>query len=804
MLHNNYLCKTSDCCSVSPADTLRAGKTKFSHGWLSAKDLSFDKTTGLWWLVYEENKGMFCLLCRKHNLKGSRSKSDVWNVSPSVRLRREAVQDHLTTTQHKDAIKLEMMQRISTFQKQVNERNEVNESMLEKTFTAIYWLAKEEIPNQKLTSLLDLLENLGVSEMKYFQHRSRPSLREMFITLGDSIREIILQKIKQAKSFGFLADEATDVAVLEQLIIFIKYVDPQEGVAKTEFLATKSLDSPSGPNAEVITGQILEVLKECDLEVRNLKSFVSDGASVMTGVNNGVAARLRRINKVMLNFHCICHRLALACADTGNSVKYISEVEGLLKDTWKFFEYSPKRTNVFMKVQTELHNLSLTDKAKKIVTKKIRKACRTHWLSLEQSVNSVYETYIALLHTFQELKKDALALGLLKKMKAVKFVGTMYILKEVLLCLSALSKTFQAGALNFSHVAPAIQHTQASLETVKSSQSPIKKLEEDIKNGGRLGSLDLTLTDHDKSVLGNLLSAYVTGLKNNITSRFNDCLPVLASFSIFSPVALPKPNSPEFKEYGNREIKTLADHFFQEKEREEKEVMKAKLEAEWAKFKFDLDSWKSVLSSSVKDKPNEGKTTAATSKEVTVQRSTTPLEWSLQRVMKLKSEYGYFYPLIVELAEVALSAPITNAWPERGASAVKRIKTRLRNRLKNDMLNALLQVSINGPAVETPEAKAVVKAAVTNWLQKKNRRLQRPPISTSTETASKAVPKPILVDQGTQCDSPAESNAEQLQLLEEQLQEEVYLAKQAFFFPDDESDSGNDSAWDSMSETEDN
>lgn len=130
----------------------------------------------------------------------------------------------------------------------------------------------------------------------------------------------------------------------------------------------------------------------------------------------------------MLNFHCICHRLALACADTGNSVKYISEVEGILKDTWKFFEYSPKRTNVFMKVQTELHNLSLTDKAKKIVTQKIRKACRTRWLSLEQSVNSVYETYIALLHTFQELKKDALALGLLKKMKAVKFVGTIYIL----------------------------------------------------------------------------------------------------------------------------------------------------------------------------------------------------------------------------------------------------------------------------------------------------------------------------------------------------------------------------------------
>ena len=146
---------------------------------------------------------------------------------------------------------------------------------------------------------------------------------------------------------------------------------------------------------------------------------------------------------------------------------------------------------------------------------------------------------------------------------------------------------------------------------------------------------------------------------------------MLTSFSILSPVALPKPASPEFKEYGNNEIKTLANHFFQEKEKEEKEIMTAKLVAEWAKFKFDLDSWKGVIPSFV-----HGSSTTAKSKETTVKSSSTPLEWALQRVLKIKSEYGYFYPNILELAEVALSAPITNAWPETGASAVKRMKTR--------------------------------------------------------------------------------------------------------------------------------
>ena len=192
----------------------------------------------------------------------------------------------------------------------------------------------------------------------------------MFITLGESIQEIILERIRRAKSYGILADEAADVAVLQQLIIFLKYVDPDTGVAKTEFLVTKCINDPRGANAEVITDHILGTLKECDLEVRNLKSFVSDGASVMTGEHNGVAARLKRVNKVLLNFHCICHRLALACADTGDSIKYIVEVESLLKETWKCFENSPKRTSIFMKVQTELKDVALTERAKKIVGKK--------------------------------------------------------------------------------------------------------------------------------------------------------------------------------------------------------------------------------------------------------------------------------------------------------------------------------------------------------------------------------------------------------------------------------------------------
>ena len=45
----------------------------------------------------------------------------------------------------------------------------------------------------------------------------------------------------------------------------------------------------------------------------------------------------------------------------------------------------------------------------------------------------------------------------------------------------------------------------------------------------------------------------------------------------------------------------------------------------------------------------------------------------LQYIVKRFREDNYIY--ICELAKIFLIRPVTNAWPERGASAVKRVKS---------------------------------------------------------------------------------------------------------------------------------
>ena len=64
----------------------------------------------------------------------------------------------------------------------------------------------------------------------------------------------------------------------------------------------------------------------------------------------------------------------------------------------------------------------------------------------------------------------------------------------------------------------------------------------------------------------------------------------------------------------------------------------------------------------------------------------TSTEWTLEHILiSFKGELCF--PKVLEFAKLAIIVPVTNAWPERGARAVKRIKSRQRSTMKNDLLN---------------------------------------------------------------------------------------------------------------------
>lgn len=80
-------------------------------------------------------------------------------------------------------------------------------------------------------SLLKLIENVGVTELRHFNHRSRGSLREMLLLIGNQIQSDIVSEIEKAGCFSIMINDTSDVSTTEQIICFVQYF--YEGACKT-------------------------------------------------------------------------------------------------------------------------------------------------------------------------------------------------------------------------------------------------------------------------------------------------------------------------------------------------------------------------------------------------------------------------------------------------------------------------------------------------------------------------------------------------------------------------------------------
>lgn len=153
---------------------------------------------------------------------------------------------------------------------------------------------------------------------------------------------------------------------------------------------------------------------------------------------------------------------------------------------WALFKNSPKRLEVYIKVALNHRNLStLSKNQKKKIVRTVKKAVRTRWLSLHNSVDSVYVEYLGLVKTLEKIR-DATARGHLRKIKSLDFSWKVTSFQIRIAFLSALSKTFQTGAINYSKIKPNIAKTKSKLQKLKEDDAPhVKELDKDLSPGGR-------------------------------------------------------------------------------------------------------------------------------------------------------------------------------------------------------------------------------------------------------------------------------------------------------------------------------
>lgn len=157
--------------------------------------------------------------------------------------------------------------------------------------------------------------------------------------------------LKRAVYFSVLCDETTDVSHHEQLCLCVRFVDIKDSqhFIREEFLMFQAVTDLTGQG---LADTILSALKGYGLDVKNMVGQGYDGASAMSGCVNGVQAKVRQTAPLSVYVHCASHVLNLVL-NTACSVPLIRNMFGVVSEVTNFINESAKRREIALSVQND-------------------------------------------------------------------------------------------------------------------------------------------------------------------------------------------------------------------------------------------------------------------------------------------------------------------------------------------------------------------------------------------------------------------------------------------------------------------
>lgn len=110
------------------------------------------------------------------------------------------------------------------------------------------------------------------------------------------------------------------------------------------FLGFYNTDSTT---SKILTDIILDILHRFDLSTSNIRGQCYDGAANMSGIFNGVQARILEIEEKAFFVHCTAHNLNLVVQDSVKSITECRDTLNIIKDLINFIKDSPRRLAIF-------------------------------------------------------------------------------------------------------------------------------------------------------------------------------------------------------------------------------------------------------------------------------------------------------------------------------------------------------------------------------------------------------------------------------------------------------------------------
>ena len=660
---------------------------------LQAKNTSYEKRfQNKWlsdfpWLLYDSEKNsMTCSLCIKH--KKHNSFTDI-----NKNFRTSTLTRHADSSDHKAAVLADSM--TGDLQRSVKHIFDEKESSVLSALKVVYWMAKEDISITKYDSLLNLLENLdcpnisGLKCGKSVSYSSDKSATELMEALAYVARKSVDICLEKSPFISLLCDESTDISVDKKLIIYARILDPDTYKPSTHFITNVRVKSATG---KAIFDELNKLLKVKQIPISKVMGFGSDSAKVMTGTGNGVTGFMLRENPMLLNYHCIAHRLALVTFQAANEVPFLVDYQSVLTGMFYFFKHSANRTTRLTEIQTLLDDPKL----------KIKEVHEVRWLSVYLAVQTVYKCLDSLI-TFFSTDTDAKAKGYGKKLIQQDFIASTYMLMDVLPIVSELCLVFQKSDLDVSMVKVSADHCKMALVNLKSGQTHntyMKQLQNDhysLERGKVVYKKNHIV--QGKNNIDSIQQKFIDALLVKIDSRFpEDDSNVMYAFAALAMRPISFCSHKDLQSWGDDKIETLVKQFGEQKKSKPLSEEPIKTAEPLIDPEATRKEWSLIKPLVI----NAG-----------YPRDNMSILWSL-----ITKHHKDQFPNLLTLAALGLTAPIHTSDCERGFSAQNQVKIALRSRLSPERVNDLVTIKLESDSLE----KFNFGAALEHWRTVKQRK----------------------------------------------------------------------------------
>ncbi len=281
----------------------------------------------------------------------------------------------------------------------------INRKMLLKILSCIKFLARQGLPfrghgNDEDGNLIQLLKHHGEEDgqlldwlqkksNKYTSHDIQNSLIKI---MALSVLRKITEKLHNSPFLTIMIDETTDINNREQVTVVIRRIDENLEVCE-EFIGLYTVDTI---NASSLFSVINDTLIRLNVSMSKLRGQCYDGCSTMSGSKSGVAKRVQDKEPRAVFTHCYSHSLNLAANDCVKKSQLMKASLETTHEITKLIKKSPRRDAIFRKLKAESDSLS----DQKSLS--IRLLCPTRWTVRADSLLSIINNYGVLLSTWDE------------------------------------------------------------------------------------------------------------------------------------------------------------------------------------------------------------------------------------------------------------------------------------------------------------------------------------------------------------------------------------------------------------------